>query len=605
MVCFDASRSNFGRIKFLQFVIAMMFIALAVTIFYRQYLEFYTYNQLGEKQCLRRILYPGIRGTIYDRNGHVLATHRDAYCLNVDLNYFRQKFESFCKKNKEQQAQQEQLWALVHDALLPYAQKVGPIPFHISPKKLLQHYRQNILLPLTLARDLPDELYAKLLNIFPVNGAFNVNVEKIRYYPYGSSACHVLGFVSKTSELQADNLPGNSLRTFFLSKEKGRTGIEAFYDEQLSGYNGGDIWRVTPSGQEQARLISIPSINGRDIQLTLDIELQKVCENALGNVKGSVSVIDVNNGDVLAMVSKPDFDLNQLMPYISKQTFDNITQNGAWLNRSIQGLYPPGSTFKLISFSAMLRHNIINKTSMFNCTGSYKIGNRYFKCHKHSGHGFINTLQAIQQSCNPFVFKYCLPLGAEKLYQEACFYFLNVPSGIDLPYETKKIFIPSPQWKKQRLGERWTEGDTANMCIGQGYLLITPFKMACFAAALSKNRNVFIPHIVQNSPWTFSKALPDQAWETLITGMSKVGEHYINFMPTAIKTGTAQVKIANEDKHKHIGWMVGFAPVKNPQIAFCIEIEQDDSTDNFWGGQMCAPIAQTFLRKYFKIKMFK
>ena len=101
MVCFDASRSNFGRIKFLQFVIAMMFIALAVTIFYRQYLEFYTYNQLGEKQCLRRILYPGIRGTIYDRNGHVLATHRDAYCLNVDLNYFRQKFESFCKKNKE------------------------------------------------------------------------------------------------------------------------------------------------------------------------------------------------------------------------------------------------------------------------------------------------------------------------------------------------------------------------------------------------------------------------------------------------------------------------------------------------------------------------
>ena len=602
MVCFDASRSNFGRIKFIQFLVSVMFVVLTITIFYRQYLEFYTYNHLSEKQCLRRILYPGIRGNIYDRNGNILATHRDTYCLNLDLNFFRKSFESFRKKNKDVHAQQEQLWALVHDALLPYAQQIGPIPFQVSPKKLLQHYQQNILLPITLSRDLPGSLYAKLINLFPMNSAFNVTVEKIRYYPYGHSACHVLGFVSKISELNTDNLPGNDLRTFFLSKEKGKTGIEAFYDTQLSGYNGGDIWRVTPSGQEQSRLISIPSINGNNIQLTLDIELQKVCEDALGDYKGSVSIVDVNKGDVLAMVSKPDFDLNQLMPYISKETFYNITQNGAWLNRAIQGLYPPGSTFKLVSFSALLKKHIINASSRFNCTGSYRIGNRYFKCHKHSGHGPINTIQAIQQSCNPFVFKYGLQIGAERLYEEACFYHLNIPSGIDLPYETQKICIPSPLWKKQRLGEKWSDGDTANMLIGQGYLLITPLKMACLAAALAKNRNVFIPHLVQYSPWNYTQALPTDDWKVLVKGMSLVGQHYINFVPTALKTGTAQVKIAGEDGYRHIGWTIGFAPIDNPQIAFCVEIEQDNTDNIFWGGQRCAPIVQRLLRKYFDAK---
>ncbi len=600
MVRLNISRSNLGRIQFLRVGVAILFVILTVTIFYRQYLEFVTYNHLSQKQCLRRILYPGLRGTIYDRAGRVLATHKNMYVLYVDLNYFRQSFESFCKKNKDVQVQQEQLWALVHDALLPYAKKFGPIPFQVSPKKLLQHYRQNILLPLALSQKLPEDLYAKLLIQLPTKGPFNVGVEKIRYYPYGHLACHVLGFVTRTDELTTDNLPGNDLRTFFQTKEKGRTGIEAFYDNILSGYNGGDIWRVTPSGQEQACLLSIPSIDGTDVTLTLDIELQRVCEAAMGNYKGSISVVDINQGGVLAMVSKPDFDLNRLIPYIDKKTFREIDSSGAWLNRAIQGLYPPGSTFKLVSFSALLRHQIIKESSSAECLGAYRIGNRLFRCHKHSGHGLINTVEAIQTSCNPFVFKYGIQLGGQRLYDEACFYFLNVPSGIDLPYETRKICIPSPQWKYQRLGERWSDGDTANMLIGQGYLLVTPLKMACLTAALSQNRNVFIPHLVKPSSWNYAQAMSPTAWSILKKGMIGVGRHYIPFFPTALKTGTAQVKIAGENGYRHIGWMVGFAPVNNPQIAFCIEIEQDNMGDGFWGGQICAPVAQKFLRYYFK-----
>ena len=603
VVCFDASRTNFGRIRFLECMVAFLFFVLAITIFYRQYLEFHNYNKLGEQQCLRRILYPGLRGNIYDRNGQILATHRNSYVLYVDLNHFRKPFERFCRNSKNVGHQQEELWALVHDALLPYAQQIGPIPFRISAKKLLQHYRQNILLPLAIAKNIPQDIYAQLFNILPNNGPFQVRTEKIRYYPFGRSACHVIGYVARSPQLSSDNLPGDSLRTFFLPQEKGRTGIEAFYNEQLSGFNGGDIWRVTPSGQEQNKLISISSTNGQDIHTSLDINLQRVCEEALGNYKGSISVLDVNSGEVLAMVSKPDFDLNQLTPYISKQTFDEITMSGAWLNRAIQGLYPPGSTFKIISLSAMLRTGIINENSRYNCTGFYRVGNRDFKCHKHSGHGLITTIEAIQKSCNPFIFKYGLQLGHTNLYQEACRYYMHVPTGIDLPYETHKICIPSAQWKKKRFQENWTDGDTANMLIGQGYLLMTPLKMACFAAALSNNRTVFVPHLVTTSPWKFSQALEQRDWEVIIRGMAGAGSHYIKRIPTAIKTGTAQIKVAQENgKYTHIGWLVGFAPIKNPQIAFCIEIEQAGIGNDFWGGQICAPIAQHFLDFYFKGK---
>ena len=600
MICFDASRTNFARIRCLQCVVAGAFIILGITIFYRQYLQFHNYNRLGEKQCLRRILYPGLRGNIYDRNGNVLAEHRDSYTLYVDLNFFRKSFENFCKKHKNKEDQQEQLWALVHDALLPYAKQIGAIPFHISPQKLLQHYRQNILIPLAVAKSLPKEVYAKLVNSLPARGAFSVGVEKIRHYPYGRTACHVIGYVAKTPDLDTENLPGRDLRTFFLPQEQGRTGIEASYNMQLSGYNGGEIWRVTPAGQEQDRLISIPAVNGEDIHTSIDIQLQQICERALGYYKGSITVLDVKSGEVLAMVRKPDFDLNDLTPYISKETFENITSTGAWLNRAIQGLYPPGSTFKIVTMSALLRAGVITEKSSCNCTGSYRIGNRNFRCHDHRGHGLITTSAALQKSCNPFFFKYGLQLGPMRLYKEACSYYMNVPTGIDLPYETHKICIPSPAWKKSRMGEPWTDGDTANMLIGQGFLRVTPLKMACLAAAISQNRNAFIPHIVQSMPWESSQALPENDWHVLISGMKKAGAYYIRNISTAIKSGTAQVKVAGESVYTHIGWMVGFAPSDNPKIAFCVEIEQDGVGSNFWGGQTCAPVAQLFLNHIFK-----
>ena len=603
----DVQKTNFGRIRFLQCIIGILFFILVIGIFYRQYGQFYLYNKLGNQQCLRRILRPGIRGTIRDRNGHVLATHRDSYCLYVDLNAFRKPFEQFCKKNKESALQREQLWALVNDALLPYARQTGGIPFRISSQKLLQHYRQNILLPLKIAQDLSQQLYAQLLTALPTDSAFQVGIEYVRHYPYGSSACHVLGYVTRTPESDAKHLPGNDLRTFFLPREKGHTGIEEQYDEHLSGCNGGEIWRVTPSGQKQQRLLSIPSINGQSLTLSLDIELQQVCECALGeDRKGSVSVIDLESGGVLAMVSTPEFDLNGLTPFVSHEVFEDINAREAWFNRAVQGLYPPGSTFKALSMSALLHSGIVDEHTTYDCTGTYRIAHRNIRCHKRGGHGLINAVQAIQLSCNPFFIHYGLRLGVEKLHNEACRYRLDQPTGIDLPHETHRLLIPSPQWKQKKLHDGWAQGDTANMTIGQGYTLVTPFKMACFAAALAKNQTFFTPHFAETDANSATSAtLPQTALsqkhrDILKNGMRKVGEHYISFVPTALKTGTAQVKVAHENRYTHIGWMIGYAPIDNPEIAFCIQIEQKGTDNEFWGGQVCAPVARTFLKHYFQ-----
>ncbi|MDR1254715.1 MAG: hypothetical protein LBJ78_01650 [Puniceicoccales bacterium] len=605
MVHFDTYRSHLGRLYFLQFIVIFLCILLGIAIVWRQWIENGMYSQLGQKQCLRRILYPGTRGCIYDKTGELLATNRDIYCLYVDLNYFRKDMTQFNRQSKDAETQSEQLWAIVHDALLPYAKTIGPIPFSVSKKTLYRHYLQNILLPLSIAKDLPEAMYAKFVEQLPTHGPFQVGIEKVRYYPYGSVACHVIGHVTQTSQLTQDALPGNDLRTFFLPKQKGATGIEAYYDDQLSGLNGGDIWRVTPSGQEQACLISLPSVDGNDLHLTLDIQLQQMCEQALGNRRGAIVILAVDSGEVLALVSKPDFDLNALTPRISEKLFQKITAQGAWLNRAIQGLYPPGSTFKIITLAALLQAGVVNAQSSVNCTGSYTIGNHVFHCHNRQGHGYIALDKAVQTSCNPFFYHYALRCGPSLIYKEAWKLGLGDRTHIDLPYETRNMLVPSPIWKKKRLRESWTDGDTANFSIGQGFLRVTPLQMACAAASLAKNKRCLTPHLCSNfvcAEHSQEAIMAHDHWRLLLECLEKAVESgtsrfsRVQGLKSAVKTGTSQVKIAGTNRYAHVGWLIGFAPSQQPKIAFSVVIEQEDLIEEFWGSRVCGPIAQKFLQ---------
>ena len=599
MVRLGDSQINYNRIRFLQGLIVGMFILLSCVVFYRQYAQGNYYKQLNNQQCLRRIIYPGQRGSILDCKGRPLALQKPIYCLYVRLDYFRRYFEPFCKKNHDRSDQQEQLWSLIYDALLSYAQQLGPIPFDVTSRQLFQHYHQNILLPLKLSQELSEEVYACLLNKLSAMDPFQVGIEWVRTYPYGSVACHVIGYVSKVDEVDERIEQGKSLRTFVYKREQGRTGIELMYDETLRGGDGVEIWRVTPGGQKQNCVWSSPSTTGETVKLSLDIELQKVCEKAMANRKGSVVIVDIATGGVLAMLSHPGFNLNDLVPILPSRVYKDIEQRGAWLNRATQGLYPMGSSFKPIALSALLRTGVVNEDTSYVCTGLEMVGNRSFHCHNRYGHGAVNTIQAMGKSCNTFFYHYGVQLGPDALYDEAVIYHFNEPTGIDLPYEVRTFNIPSPKWKEERFGERWTPGDTANMSIGQGYWLVTPMQMVRFAAAFSRNHTNFKPYLVKATPYKIEKALPDAQWEIVKAGMVQAAKFYLpSFDNLAVKSGTAQIKVKGHSEYWHIGWLIGFAPVNDPKIAFCIQIEQGQS-GVFYGGSEASPIAAEFLHYLF------
>lgn len=599
MVHLGNYRINFNRIRFLQRLIVGLLILLAGVVFYRQHVQGDYYKQLSDQQCLQRIIYPGQRGSILDCKGRPLAIQKPIYCLYVRLDYFRRYFESFCKKNHDRSDQQEQLWSLIHDALLRHARQLGPIPFEVNSRQLLQHYQQNILVPLKLSQGLSKEVYARLLNSLSGVDPFQVGIEWVRTYPYGSAACHVIGYVGKVEEVDEGIEQGKSLRTFVYKREQGRTGIESMYDEILKGMDGVEIWRVTPGLQKQSCVWSRPSTAGETVKLSLDIELQKVCEKALGSQKGSIVIVDITTGGVLAMLSYPGFNLNALVPILPSRVYKEIEQRGAWLNRATQGLYPMGSIFKPIALSALLRAGVVNADSSYVCTGLERVGNRAFHCYNRSGHGSVNTIQALEHSCNVFFYHYVGQVGPDALHDEAVLYHFNEPTGIDLPYEVRTFNIPSPKWKEERFGERWYPGDTANMSIGQGYWLVTPMQMVRFAAAFSQNRTNFRPYLVKATPYKAQKALPDVQWEVIKRGMVQAAKiHLPSFDHLAVKSGTAQIKIKGHSEFWHIGWLIGFAPVDNPKVAFCIQIEQEQP-GVFYGGMKASPIAAEFLRYLF------
>ena len=593
---YQRDSSQIARLRFLQFVVFFMFVALIITVFRRQIVAYNIYSHLNAKQCMRRILHSGMRGQIFDRNGVLLAGNKLNYKLCANLNIFRGALAKFSRENVDvSDCEEEQLWALVSDAVRPYLKFINYDELKISPKELYLHYKQKILLPVDLINSLSVEEYAILSEKLPLNSPFYVVAENVRYYPFGASACHVIGYVAKVNSSDEANIPGSDLRTFFLPKQEGKAGVEAYYNDILSGMNGGDICMVTPSGQVNKRLINIPSSNGQNLNLTLDINLQQACEKALGNNDGVVIILKVDTGEVLAMVSKPDFDLNDLCPKISKAVFDKITDDGGWLNKCTQGLYPPGSAFKLVVASALLKNNTITSNSIFDCTGSLKIGNRNFHCHNRYGHGEVNLVKAIKFSCNTFFYNYAIKAGPKIISDEAKLFNFDQPTAIDLPFESKNMLVPSPEWKYKKLYEKWTDGDTANLSIGQGFLRITPLQMASFMASLARNSTKTIPFVNLDSKkiQLTTSAISQNNFNTLISDMEAMAENW-KYMykekPIAMKTSTAQVKISGQNAFKHVGWAVGFAPSKSPEIAFVVLVEQKDLSSKFWGGQVCGPI---------------
>lgn len=618
-----------GRLLLFYGLLVLMVGTLLGGVGYRQLFESDEFSERVKVQNHRRIVTPAPRGNIYDREGRLLVGNKPKFSAVVYLSdsgvraAFRQEYRVLVRDYRERKEKyntgtlQKQARANVIQTYLDDVNRMLGLDEKVNVEKVSAHLNYNPLLPFPIIDDLTREEFAVLLESLPVESPVQVYVSNQRNYPYEKTASHTLGYVSSTVLTPDEDLPGEDLTTFAEKGTFGRAGVEKQFDDILRGDMGTEIWVVDPYGFQVESIERRYPSKGNDIQLSLDIDIQQAAEEAfkyhdretdtMKDHIGAAVMLDVNTLEVLAMVSKPDYDLNDTTPFISNKTWKKMQENGGLQNRAIQGLYPPGSPFKLVTATAALKANTVQADTMFFCDGAFRHqSGRIQRC---AGVHHEDILwEAIKDSCNVYFFHTGLNTGIDKISREAIYMGLGNRTGIDLPAEYSGL-IPSKQWKKQRWGQSWFHGDTTNTSIGQGAVLVTPLQMAVFAASVARNEIVTKPSILRLSPQEVAKRPPPkptgltkEQHEILVKGMvgsATFGSSKRIRVPglsIAAKTGTAEV--AKDGGKIELAWIVAFAPVENPQVSLAVIIEGQNLNANFFGGVWAAPIAKAMLQTH-------
>ena len=546
-----------ARLKHISIALSISFILLILALFYTQVLNWGKYHKLSESNCIRLIPLEGARGTIYDRNGYVLAGNR----LSFDIAIIPQEIQDLNS---------------VLNVLSPILDQPVAGLNKIYNRRYLAPFA-----PVIIASDIQKskaiEVEEKKLNLPGVV----VQAKPTRSYPYNSSAAHILGYLGQISPSEFGNLSGYGYQ---INDWVGKTGIEKHADNYLRGEDGGIQLEVDNRGRMVKTLGEKKPRKGQDITLTIDIRIQKLTDNLLSDRKGAVVIMNAQDGQILALSSAPKFDPS----FFIKSTNDRYVKeiltdcNHPLLNRAIAGRYPPGSTFKVITAISGLESIKLKKQTTFECVGNYRLGGNAFHCWKEEGHGLLNLTQAIAQSCNVYFFKAGASIGVDLIEKWAVKFGLGYPTGIDLPFESKG-FVPGKSWKRSTNNEAWYKGDTLNLAIGQGYLLVTPLQMARLSAAVANGGYLVKPYLIKkinNQEETKAKrkkiAVSPQSLAALKEGMVEVvAQAYgtghrarVRGISLAGKTGTAET-----DSGTSHAWFIGFAPLEKPKVAFCVLLE--------------------------------
>lgn len=605
--------------------IAVLLAVLVGGLAYQQLIRTDIYHESERKQNQRRILVPGPRGNIFDREGKPLVSNRPRFSITLYLGELRKEFRTeFIRirkayreaddKNVPTSAQMDRIarYTVVQKYLDQINRTLGRSE-KLDADDLDKRFKQELPLPYLLVDDLEPEEYAKLIEQLPVSSPLQVYASSIRDYPQGSLAAHTLGYVTTTDAADAaDDFPGAELTTFKMKGTIGREGLESRFDSLLQGETGGAIYRVDPSGYRvNPPLYKRQPVHGKNVTTSIDTDLQLAAEKAMADTElaGAAVAIDIKTGEVLVIASKPDYSLKSFIPRLGHDDARSITERGAWMNRATHGLYPPGSSFKILTAIAGLRAGGIDPNVTVNCPGYYQVGGRRFPCHDGHAHGDINLATAIEKSCNVYFYKQGLDMGIETLAGEARRHGFGAPSGIEIS-ETKGMLVPDPAWRQKR-GARWYPGDTANMSIGQGDLLVTPLEMAAFTASVARDELTTKPTIihVDKRPEQHSErsGLTQEQYAALVAGMeactttgtAKILQAPFMKIPDmriAGKTGTAQKSTAKGTIN--FAWFICFAPIENPKVAIAVVIEGDTPGEETGGGRYAAPIARAILKKW-------
>ena len=623
----ETHRGHDARLRLFYFLIGIVVIVLGAGLAYRQLFRRGDYVEQEKVQSQRRIVVPAPRGNIYDRNGRLLVGNRPRYGVVLYLDQLRPEFHrEFLQirrnyretddKDIPNVAQLEQIAR--YTVVQHYLDQINSIigrETKVSADELRQHYSQQLLLPFPLFEDLISEEFAALLEALPARSPLQLFASSIRDYPYASAASHTLGYVGATDDINVTDLPGKDLTTFRLKGTLGRDGLERQYNDLLTGEPGGTIFRVDPSGYRvNPPLRRQAPVPGHDLTCSLNIDLQLVAEEAIGDQTGAAVALDVKTGEVLVLASKPDYDLSLFTPHLTREASDEIETKKAWANRALSSFYPPGSTFKIITTIAALRSGAIKPDEVIsNCQGSIMIAGRSFVCENGlAHHGEILLPEAIQESCDIFYYVAGIRTTISVIAAEARRFHLDQRTGIDLPGEPKRMIVPDSEWKQRTHHEAWFPGDTAHVAIGQGFVLMNPLEMACFAASVARDETITIPTLLHdaNAPAQHTPQIGLSAAQraALLDGMERCttrgtgsmmtsGSFKIPGVRIAGKTGTAQIP-----GDKNVAWFICFAPIERPEVAVAVAIEGDEAGETYAGGKYAVPVASSIMKKYFEQK---
>jgi penicillin-binding protein 2 len=560
-----------SRISIINAAVSISFLLLIAALFYFQIISHGYYRSLSLKNTVRTIPLEASRGVIYDRKGVVLA--KDDISFNLVL--MPQEIADF---------------KATFDALSAIT--------GIGYKELDSNYKRNYRLPFVptnIITGIPaDRAFRIEEKLVDTPGAFIWAVPK-RLYPNKEAGSHVVGYIGKIaySELKSLKDYGYNMRDLV-----GKNGIEQYYDAYLKGEDGGIQIEVDSRSREVSRIGFKEPKKGKDIALTIDAGLQRFLNMLFEGKKGACIIMRSKTGQVLGLISSPEFDPNIFVTGNDTQRISVLRDsNKPLLNRAITGKYPPGSTFKIVVAYAGIATGTIREGTNFFCNGVFNLGNAVFRCWKESGHGDQNVVEAITHSCNVFFYNLGKALGVEYIYRYALSFGLGSVTGIDLPHESKGT-VPNAMWKRFNLKTPWYEGDTINFSIGQGYLEVTPIQMLKVAAIVANNgfcpqpyivetiEGVKIPHrheyISRLKPEYFrliKQGLFDSVNEPTGTGQRAK----VKGLDISGKTGTAQ---AHPAKVSH-AWFNGYFPSTDPSVCIVVFLEHGGK-----GGEDAAAIAR-------------
>tara|TARA_B100000809_G_scaffold25352_1_gene22270 strand:+ start:304 stop:2163 length:1860 start_codon:yes stop_codon:yes gene_type:complete len=593
------------KIRIFAILVVVSFLCLWMRIWYLQILKWQYLTGLSENNRVRMVTLPASRGMIKDRNGETLVSIRPAFNLYLTPEDARNLDSSLDK----------------------LAQRIS-----LDREKLKKKIAQTKSFKEVLIKgDIPREEVAFVEENNMSLPGIRIRAEPLRNYVFNNLASHTLGYLGEISKASLERLKDPAYRQ---GDFVGKNGLENIYESLLRGKKGYKEVEVDVSGRELKTLRKLSPESGNNLILTLDVKIQEeleklMTETAEQNMNGSVVVMKVQTGEIIAITSKPSFDPNKFAAGISPKNWrDLVTDEWHPLqNRSIHGQYPPGSTYKIVTAIAGLGEGVIKPDTSIFCPGHFKLGRGRYRCWKKSGHGFMNLHDALVQSCDVYFYTIGHRLGIDTIAKYAKRFGLGRSTRLGLSRE-KKGLVPTTQWKLLNKKEPWQLGETISASIGQGFNLVTPIQQVIMMAAVANRGILLKPYLVKRIEGPegqlrqefFPEIIgqigvdPDHleqvrmALRDVVNGARGTGKKSrLKNIIVSGKTGTAQVvrMKSNEElekgeaipvKYRDHAWFVAFAPYEKPVLAVAIIVEHGGH-----GGATAGPIAGKIFKKYFKL----